>query len=150
VKRSKSKPISRNTLLSQRVLEGAGTRAAKPQGKIRAWKSSFSVIPAKAGIQDSLMSNFYVYILSSERNGTLYIGVTAHLLKRVYEHKNDLADGFSRKYHIHNLVWYEIHQTPGAAITREKQLKAWKRSWKLQLTEEANPDWKDLYECIRW
>jgi len=96
------------------------------------------------------MGNFYVYILSSKRNGTLYIGVTANLLKRVYEHKHNLADGFSKKYGIHNLVWYETHKTPEAAITREKQIKAWKRSWKLQLIETSNPEWKDLYENICW
>lgn len=94
------------------------------------------------------MRNFYVYILCSRRNGTLYTGVTSNLIKRVYEHKNNLADGFTKKYCIHHLVWYEVHQTAENAITREKQIKEWKRAWKLQLVEEANPSWKDLYEEI--
>jgi putative endonuclease len=74
------------------------------------------------------MKNFYVYILCSKRNGTLYTGVTSNLIKRVYEHKNNLADGFTKKYFVHLLIWYEAHQTAESAITREKQIKAWKRS----------------------
>ncbi len=95
------------------------------------------------------MKNFYVYILCSKRNGTLYTGVTSNLVKRVYEHKNNLADGFTKKYNVHLLIWYEVHQTAESAITREKQIKAWKRSWKLRLIEEHNPEWNDLYEDIR-
>lgn len=87
-----------------------------------------------------------VYILASERNGTLYIGVTSNLPKRVWEHKNDFVEGFTKKYKVHTLVWYELHATMGDAIKAEKQLKEWKRSWKLQLIEEKNSDWKDLYE----
>ena len=94
------------------------------------------------------MKNFYVYILCSKQNGTLYIGVTSNLVKRVYEHKNDLADGFSKKYHSHDLVWYESCQAAEAAISREKQIKTWKRAWKLRLIEESNPGWNDLYESI--
>ncbi len=94
------------------------------------------------------MKNFYVYILCSKRNGTLYTGVTSNLIQRVYEHKNDLADGFTKTYKIHLLVWYEIHPTAESAITREKQIKAWKRAWKLRLIEEGNPQWSDLYETI--
>ncbi len=94
------------------------------------------------------MNCFYVYILSSKRNGTLYTGVTSNLVKRVYEHKNNLADGFTKKYNIHDLVWYELHHSPETAITREKQVKAWKREWKLRMIEESNPEWKDLYESI--
>ncbi len=74
------------------------------------------------------MKNFYVYILCSKQNGTLYTGVTSNLVKRVYEHKNNLADGFTKKYFVHFLIWYEAHQTAESAITREKQTKAWKRS----------------------
>jgi putative endonuclease len=95
------------------------------------------------------MKNFYVYILCSKRNGTLYTGVTSNLVKRVYEHKNNLADGFTKKYNVHLLIWYEVHQTAESAIIREKQIKAWKRSWKLRLIEEHNPEWNDLYEDIR-
>ena len=95
-----------------------------------------------------LMKNFYVYILCSKRNGTLYTGVTSNLIKRVYEHKNNLVDGFTKKYFVHLLIWYEAHQTAESAITREKQIKAWKRSWKLRLIEESNPEWHDLYEDI--
>ena len=91
---------------------------------------------------------FYVYILCSKRNGTLYIGVTSDLIKRIYEHKNDLVDGFTKKYGIHRLVWYETHDSAESAITREKQMKKWKRAWKLKLIEQNNPKWNDLYENI--
>ena len=86
-----------------------------------------------------------VYILASGRNGTLYIGVTSDLIKRVWEHKNDFVDGFTKRYGVHVLVWYEVHETMRSAIAREKALKNWKRSWKLGLIETANPDWLDLY-----
>ena len=89
-----------------------------------------------------------VYILASKRNGTLYTGVTSNLVKRVWEHRNDLLDGFTKKYNIHNLVWYELHETMESAITREKRLKKWKRKWKLELIESGNPGWLDLYETI--
>ncbi len=89
-----------------------------------------------------------VYILASERNGTLYTGVTSDLIKRVWEHKNNVVDGFSKKYHVHMLVWYEIHTTMETAINREKRIKSWNRQWKLELIEKMNPDWKDLYETI--
>ena len=85
-----------------------------------------------------------VYILASKRNGTLYIGLTSDLQKRTWEHKNDLADGFTRKYGVHRLVYYELHEDMISAITREKQIKKWNRSWKLELIEEQNPRWLDL------
>ena len=94
------------------------------------------------------MRQFYVYILCSKRNGTLYIGITSDLTKRLYEHKNDLVDAFTKKYNVHNLVWYEIHESAESAITREKQIKKWKRAWKLELIEQGNPEWNDLYESI--
>ena len=94
------------------------------------------------------MKNFYVYILCSKRNGTLYMGVTSDLVKRVYEHKNNLVEGFTKRYNVHTLVWYEIHESGESAITREKQLKKWKRAWKLKLIEKNNPKWIDLYENI--
>lgn len=89
-----------------------------------------------------------VYLLASQRNGTLYIGVTSDLIKRVWEHKQDLVEGFTRKYGVHELVWYEQHADMLAAIAREKVLKEWKRAWKLELIEKMNPEWKDLYEGL--
>ena len=89
-----------------------------------------------------------VYILASKRNGTLYIGVTSDLIKRIYEHKNDLVAGFTRKYKVHRLVYYETHDSMESAISREKQIKKWNRDWKLRLIEERNPDWRDLWEEI--
>jgi len=89
-----------------------------------------------------------VYFLASKRNGTLYVGVSSDLIKRVYEHKHGLADGFTKKYKIHELVYFEMHEDMNAAITREKQIKKWNRAWKLELIEKNNPNWKDLYEDI--
>jgi putative endonuclease len=89
-----------------------------------------------------------VYILSSKRNGTLYVGVTSDLVKRVWEHRNNLVEGFSKRYNVHNLVWYELHESMDSAINREKRLKGWKRKWKLQLIEKTNPNWEDLYSKI--
>ena len=89
-----------------------------------------------------------VYILASKRNGTLYIGVTSDLVKRIWEHKNNIIGGFTKRYGVHQLVWYEIHETMEFAITREKRLKEWKRAWKLKLIERGNPDWEDLYQTI--
>ncbi len=91
------------------------------------------------------MKQYYVYILASKMKGTLYIGVTSNLIRRIYEHKNDLVDGFTKEYKVHNLVYYECADNPEAAITREKQLKEWKRDWKIALIERSNRDWKDLY-----
>jgi len=89
-----------------------------------------------------------VYILASKRNGTVYVGVTSNLTKRVWEHKNNLVAGFTQKYGVHRLVWYEVHDEMESAITREKQLKRWNRAWKIDLIEETNKDWTDLYESI--
>ena len=86
-----------------------------------------------------------IYILASKRNGTLYVGVTSDLTKRVWEHKNDLVEGFSKRYKVHLLVYYELHADMPQAIAREKTLKSWKRSWKIKLIESINPIWKDLY-----
>jgi putative endonuclease len=91
------------------------------------------------------MKQYYVYILASKKNGTLYIGVTNNLPKRVYEHKNNLIEGFTRKYNVHNLVYYESYSDIYAAITRKKAIKKWKRAWKTELIEKSNPLWKDLY-----
>ncbi len=86
-----------------------------------------------------------VYIMASKRNGTLYTGVTSNLVQRVWQHKNNLVEGFTERYGIHTLVWYEVHETMTSAITREKKIKNWKRIWKLALIEKTNPEWRDLY-----
>lgn len=92
-----------------------------------------------------MSKQYYVYILASGRNGTLYIGVTSDLIKRVYEHKNNLVEGFTRKYDVHYLVYYEVTESVESAISREKQMKKWNRAWKIRLIEKDNPEWKDLY-----
>jgi len=87
-----------------------------------------------------------VYILASKRNGTLYVGVTSDLSIRVWQHKNDQVEGFTKKYGVHTLVYYEWHDDMRSAIIREKQIKKWNRSWKLELIESVNPEWRDLSE----
>ena len=94
------------------------------------------------------MSYAYVYIMASKKYGTLYTGVTSGLVKRVYGHKHDLADGFTKKYQIHNLVYFEPHDDILSAIQREKQIKKWNRLWRINLVEKKNPDWRDLYDEI--
>ena len=89
-----------------------------------------------------------VYILASQRNGTLYIGVTSDLMQRVWQHKNDVVEGFTQKYGVHLLVYYELHDDMENAILREKRLKKWNRDWKLRLIEEKNPEGNDLYPSI--
>ncbi|SRR3990167_6604219 len=89
-----------------------------------------------------------VYMLASERNGTLYIGVTSDLIKRVWQHKESLADGFTKKYGVKILVWYEQHETMESAISKEKAMKKWLRKWKLATIEKTNPDWHDLWPEI--
>jgi putative endonuclease len=89
-----------------------------------------------------------VYILASKRNGTLYIGVTSNLRKRIWEHKKGLVEGFTKTYRVHTLVYFEMHENMTAAIMREKQLKKWNRPWKLQLIERHNPEWADLWQEI--
>jgi len=89
-----------------------------------------------------------VYILASQRNGTLYTGVTSDLVKRVWQHRNDEVEGFTHKYAVHQLVWFEVQETMAAAIGREKAIKEWRRAWKLRLIEEGNPEWLDLYDGL--
>ncbi|MDA3898640.1 MAG: GIY-YIG nuclease family protein [Desulfobacteraceae bacterium] len=89
-----------------------------------------------------------VYILASKRNGTLYVGVTSDLVKRAWEHRNNIVEGFTKRYGVHNLVWYELHGSMESAIQREKRLKDWKRKWKVHLIERMNSDWEDLYYAI--
>jgi putative endonuclease len=92
-----------------------------------------------------MIKNYYVYILASQRNGTLYIGVTSNLAKRIYEHKHRLIRGFTKKYNVDRLVHYETTKDVESAILREKRLKNWKRQWKIELIEQKNPNWNDLY-----
>ena len=97
---------------------------------------------------ENMERQYYVYILTSKRNGTLYTGVTSDLIRRVFEHKNDLIDGFTNKYQVHKLVHYEIFSDINEAIAREKQIKSWQRSWKKNLIEKVNPRWIDLYDDL--
>ncbi len=89
-----------------------------------------------------------VYLLTSKRNGTLYVGVTSNLVKRVWEHKHHAVEGFTGKYGVNTLVWYEVHETMESAIRREKEIKNWKRTWKLKVIEAMNPLWRDLYDDL--
>ncbi len=89
-----------------------------------------------------------VYILASKRNGTLYVGVTSDLVKRIWEHKQDVVAGFTREYQVHNLVYFEQHEDMNQAIQREKQIKKWNRAWKIELLEKSNPVWRDLWPDI--
>lgn len=91
---------------------------------------------------------FCVYIMTNRRNGTLYIGVTSNLPQRVWEHKNRTCGGFTKQYGLDKLVWYEAHPGSESAITREKRLKKWNRAWKIELIENMNPQWKDLYDTL--
>ena len=92
--------------------------------------------------------SYYVYLMASKRNGTLYIGMTNDLIRRVYEHKEGFVPGFTKQYDVKALVYFELLEDPESAIHREKQLKAWKRAWKIDLIEKANPYWNDLYAGI--
>ncbi|HEY5410009.1 MAG TPA: GIY-YIG nuclease family protein [Caulobacteraceae bacterium] len=91
---------------------------------------------------------FYVYILASERNGTLYVGSTDALIARVSQHQQKLRPGFTSKYGVDQLVWYEIHDTREGAFRRERQMKKWNRAWKIELIERFNPGWRDLFEDL--
>lgn len=91
------------------------------------------------------MKQSCVYLLASARNGTLYVGVTADLVRRVWQHREKLVAGFTKKYNVHTLVWYEAHETMMSAIAREKAIKKWPRAWKLKIIERENPTWRDLY-----
>ena len=106
--------------------------------------------PAFAGVTRFLcrVKQPCVYLLASRRNGTLYVGVTSDLIKRIWEHKNHVVPGFTKKYRVNKLVWYEPHGSMESAIRREKAIKEWKRTWKLNLVEKTNPDWVDLYETL--
>lgn len=115
-----------------------------------AWKSDWYYLTSscprrRASSSSSRMTKRpCVYILASKRNGTLYVGVTSDLARRTWEHQSDVLDGFTNQYAVHHLVYAEFHETMPLAITREKQIKKWRRAWKLRLIEEVNPDWRDL------
>jgi putative endonuclease len=91
---------------------------------------------------------YYVYLLASQKHGTLYVGVTSNLLGRAYQHKTDVVRGFTRRYHVHLLVWFECYDDPLTTIAREKEIKKWRREWKVNLIESTNPEWLDLYETL--
>jgi putative endonuclease len=91
---------------------------------------------------------FYVYILASKRNGTVYVGMTDDLVKRVWQHRNNIIPGFTKQYGVKSLVWYEAHESRESAFTRERQIKKWNRDWKLKLVEQTNPTWRDCYDEI--
>ncbi len=94
------------------------------------------------------MQQYYVYILTNKKNGVLYTGVTSDLIKRIYQHKHKLIKGFTEKYNINSLVYFETTNDIHSAIHREKCIKRWKRIWKIELIEKQNPEWKDLYYCL--
>jgi putative endonuclease len=94
------------------------------------------------------MLQYYVYILASKKYGTLYVGITSDLIKRIHQHKEHFVDGFTNKYKVHQLVYYEIHEDVREAILREKQIKKWNREWKINLIEQDNPHWLDLYHGL--
>ena len=92
--------------------------------------------------------NYFVYIIASRKDGAIYIGVSNDIVRRIFEHRNKVVPGFASKYNITRLVWFEMYDDPISAISREKELKKWKRSWKIQLIEAENPQWNDLYDSI--
>jgi putative endonuclease len=104
-------------------------------------------VPAKAGTQGIGMS-FFVYILASRRNGTLYTGMTDDLVKRIWQHRESVVPGFTKKYNVKTLVWYEVHESRDSALIRERQIKKWNRKWKLEMIEMMNSTWRDLWEDI--
>lgn len=131
-----------------KALQPAARRRRSVDG---AWCENTSlVVPAQAGTQYGRMRERQpcVYMLASKRNGTLYVGVTSELVKRIWEHKNNVVEGFTKQYDVHTLVWYEMHENMESAITREKALKEWKRAWKLRLVERENSEWLDLYPSL--
>ena len=107
-----------------------------------------TVIPANAGIHRQMDKTFYVYMLASARYGTLYIGVTSNLIGRVWQHREGVIEGFTKKHGVKQLVWFEVHADALSAIAREKQLKKWNRAWKIDLIQKENPYWRDLYDDI--
>jgi putative endonuclease len=111
-------------------------------------RSFYIVIPAKAGTHFGNRTMFFVYLLASQPHGTLYVGVTSDLVQRVGQHKNKAVPGFTSTYGVDRLMWFEAHELWEPAIRREKQIKEWKRAWKIQLIETDNPHWADLYSYL--
>jgi putative endonuclease len=113
-----------------------------------------SVIPGHArsawtrNPETSLAVPYYVYLLASRKKGTLYLGVTRDLVRRIYEHKQKIVPGFTERYDVHRLVWFECFDDPSNAITREKEIKKWRRAWKVDLIQKTNIEWRDLYPEI--
>lgn len=107
-----------------------------------------NAVPAKAGTHLAASATFYVYLLASRPQGTLYVGKTTDLLRRGWEHKNKVVPGFAAKYGVDRLAWFEAHETLEEALRREKQIKGWKRTWKIELIERDNPQWLDLYSSL--
>jgi putative endonuclease len=101
---------------------------------------------ARSEGREAMAKRYFVYLLASKRNGTLYVGVTGDLANRTWQHKSDLIEGFTKRYGVHTLVWFEEHGDICDTIDREKQIKGWNRAWKIRLIEKQNPDWNDLYE----
>jgi putative endonuclease len=114
------------------------------------FSNSLSCHPREGGDPDRIDMNkqFYVYIMASKPNGTLYTGMSSNLVQRIWQHKNNMVEGFTDKYNVKHLVYYEVHDSAESAITREKQIKKWRRKWKLRLIEKQNSHWEDLYSKI--
>ena len=132
------------------MTDRGGIHSKYPKGHYRAYPeiNNESRIRLPGGGREPGITNEEqpaVYILASAKNGTLYTGVTSDLVKRIWEHKNNLVDGFTKRYSVHDLVWFELHDTMDSAINREKNIKEWKRAWKLKMIEKDNPAWRDLY-----
>jgi len=108
------------------------------QPHLKSWETNATVIEKQP----------CVYVLASRRNGTLYVGVTSDLVKRIWQHKNDQAEGFTKKYAVHDLAYFELHENMLSAIQREKQIKKWRRNWKVEMIEKQNPNWTDLWSQI--
>ena len=102
----------------------------------------------KEGVRIYIMKKFFVYMMASKLYGTIYTGMSSELVQRIYQHKNGTFDGFTKQYNVNRLVWYEAHDNAESAIRRERQIKEWKRDWKIKLIEDENPTWRDLYEDI--
>jgi putative endonuclease len=111
-------------------------------------ESSLSIQALSQSAKDCSMKQPAVYIMASQRNGTLYTGVTANLFQQIWQHREDVVEGFTRRYGVKMLVWYEQHESMSGAIAREKAIRKWNRAWKLRLIEERNPHWQDLWPEI--
>src|SRR5262249_12971155 len=126
-------------------------RSTSRPGARRRWRCRWKCDSAHAresGHPGPRAMSFYVYILASQRNGTLYVGMTDDLVKRIWIHKNEVLPGFTKEYGVKMLVWFEVHESRESAFQRERQIKKWNRVWKLELIEKNNPSWRDLYDEI--